>query len=105
LLLLSHALSVSPRVYYSGMASTIIPPHRYRRFLMQIDLSADDCWPWLGVRDSDGYGMVRWKEDGRLFQRGAHRVAYDLLVGPIPDGLELDHLCRNRLCVDPEHLE
>lgn len=56
------------------------------------------CWPWLGyLQPSAGYGM-----HGR---RLAHRVAYELAVGPIPQGLELDHLCRNRGCVNPAHLE
>lgn len=56
-----------------------------------------DCWEWAGHRNVDGYG----KSKGRL----AHRVAYELEVGPIPDGLTLDHLCRNRACVRPSHLE
>jgi len=61
----------------------------------------DDCWLWTAGLDSNGYGLFRLDER-RL---GAHVVSYGLLVGPIPDGLELDHLCRNRTCVNPEHLE
>ena len=57
------------------------------------------CWVWLAATNGDGYGAF-----GNP-QRGAHRFAYELLVGPIPMGLELDHLCRNRLCVNPVHLE
>lgn len=54
------------------------------------------CWEWTGQKDS-GYG--------RYSGRPAHRVTYEVLVGPIPDGLTLDHLCRNKGCVNPDHLE
>jgi hypothetical protein len=59
------------------------------------------CWEWNGSRHGKGYGHV--SVAGRI--RKAHRVVYELLVGPIPDGLQLDHLCRNRCCVNPDHLE
>jgi hypothetical protein len=59
------------------------------------------CWYWLGSFFRDGYG--RFKHGGR--DDVAHRVSYELAKGPIPDWLELDHLCRNRGCVNPAHLE
>lgn len=59
------------------------------------------CWQWRGYTDRAGYGTI--KVDGRM--QKAHRVMYAELVGPVPAGLELDHLCRNRSCVRPEHLE
>mgnify|MGYP003501961059 CR=1 FL=1 len=62
------------------------------------------CWVWSGLRASGNwnYGRVTGL-DGR--QTAAHRLAYELLVGPIPDGLVIDHLCRNPACVNPIHLE
>lgn len=67
-----------------------------------------DCWLWTGILNWLGYGYVaRQPEPGsRNFVRiVAHRYAYEDLVGEIPAGLELDHLCRNRACVNPDHLD
>jgi hypothetical protein len=66
-------------------------------FWAKVDKS-DGCWDWTGYKTATGYGRVQ----GTKY---AHRVAYELQVGPIPDGLEIDHLCRNRGCVNPAHLE
>lgn len=62
---------------------------------------ADGCWLWTGRLDQDGYGHFR--QDYR--RTGAHRFAYEYFVGPIPRGLVVDHLCRVRHCVRPDHLE
>jgi acyl CoA:acetate/3-ketoacid CoA transferase len=59
------------------------------------------CIEWTGWRDRDGYGRRWWKSQSRL----AHRVAYELEIGPIPAGMTIDHLCFNRACVNAEHLE
>lgn len=59
------------------------------------------CWLWMASKTANGYGQIR--ANGTM--RKAHRVAYELYKGPIPDGLHIDHLCRNRMCVNPEHLE
>ena len=59
------------------------------------------CLPWVAHSDRFGYGQ--FKVGGRVVL--AHRFAYEMVVGPIPDGLQLDHLCRVRHCVNPDHLE
>lgn len=62
------------------------------------------CWLWMGSRNALGYGQVQRGRRGEgLIQ--AHRATYELIVGPIPAGLELDHLCRQPSCVRPDHLE
>lgn len=63
----------------------------------------DDCWEWIGKLNDKGYGRIHSTTERRSVP--AHRVLYELLVGPIPKGLVLDHLCRNRACVRPSHLE
>lgn len=60
-----------------------------------------ECWIWNGSLYGNGYGGLRVEK--RMVK--AHRFAYELLVGPIPDGLTIDHLCRVRACVNPAHLE
>jgi len=62
------------------------------------------CWGWSGSH-LDGYGQHRRKVDGVRRTVAAHRAAYEMLIGEIPEGLELDHLCRNRGCVNPYHLD
>ncbi|HZL17755.1 MAG TPA: HNH endonuclease signature motif containing protein [Polyangia bacterium] len=62
-----------------------------------------DCWLWGGYIDTAGYGRFRLNNPRR--QIGAHRQAYEMVIGPVPDGLVLDHLCRRTSCVNPAHLE
>ena len=67
---------------------------------------SDGCWLWIGKTNRGGYGQAydhRGSSKGR-HQALAHRMAYELAIGPIPDGLTLDHLCRTRACVRPDHL-
>lgn len=63
------------------------------------------CWLWTGDLDRSGYGMVRFRRDSGERWLQTHRLAYELMVGPIPEGLQLDHLCRVRHCGNPQHLE
>lgn len=72
-----------------------------RAALMWAKVDVGDCWQFTGCIDEGGYGHF-WSGE-RLVR--AHRWVYEYLVGPIPAGLELDHLCRNRACVNPDHLE
>lgn len=75
-------------------------PTRDERFWAKVDRS-DDCWIWLAGLTHNGYG--RFTVDGKNVP--AHRWSYERFVGPIPDGLVIDHLCRTPACVNPEHLE
>lgn len=71
------------------------------RFATKVVLLSTGCKIWIAARDSHGYG--RFKVDGTMVQ--AHRWAYEQANGSIPEGLTLDHLCRNRACVEVTHLE
>ena len=70
-----------------------------KRFWTKVE-KTEGCWLWMGAL-AHGYGRVK---DGKKIVQ-AHRFAYELLRGPIPDGLQIDHLCRIPNCVNPEHME
>lgn len=72
-------------------------------FWARLTLSADGCWIWGGAIDEDGYGVYT-PERGQGQWR-AHRWSYEFLIGEIPAGLELDHLCFTKPCVNPYHLD
>ena len=75
------------------------------RFESRVSKSEDGCWIWMGSVDKTGYGVLPVKKNGKGRKVWAHRLAYELYVGLIPEGFEIDHLCRNRRCVNPGHLE
>lgn len=72
------------------------------RFWAKVEVH-DTCWLWTGWCVATGYG--RFGPWGKSRLVSAHRTAYEALVGSIPTGLEIDHLCRVRNCVNPDHLE
>lgn len=91
-------------------------PTEVHRFWSKVLIPVDDrgepdreaCWSWTCSRNSYDYGSFSVKDGpvpGKRRNKQAHRVAYELTIGPIPDGLTLDHLCRNRPCVNPYHME
>lgn len=69
-------------------------------------VSPDGCWEWDGATTKGGYGQIGlYGEGGRKLTLYTHRVSYETFCGPIPEGLQIDHLCRNRRCWNPAHLE
>ena len=79
------------------------PRPLHERFAAHVEWTPT-CWIWRGNVHSSGYGHIR--EHGRGYRvLRAHRVSYEIHNGPIPEGLVLDHLCRNTRCVNPDHLE
>lgn len=78
-------------------------PSIAERWWAKFERDPSGCWLWTAAVDpSTGYGKFHVRKGAIV---GAHRFGYELLVGPIPEGLTLDHLCRNRACVNPMHLE
>lgn len=72
-----------------------------QRFAQRVTLAdGDGCWGWTGLHDRLGYSRIH----GKAGTTYAHRLSYGLMVGPTPEGMELDHICRNRGCVNPAHL-
>jgi hypothetical protein len=84
-----------------GTTDLPAPPSLAERLAAAVIVDDDGCWLWQPAPGGNGYG--RLSVHGRLAY--VHRVSYELHVGPIPDGLTIDHLCRVRTCVNPAHLE
>ena len=87
------------RLHYRRPTIGHVPDSPEVRFWRFVDRG--ECWLWTGPLNPNGY--AQFSVEGRRVY--AHRFAYELLIGPIPDGLQLDHLCRVRHCVNPKHLE
>lgn len=93
------------RTHYRALRKTEELPLRWpkdpiTRFWFRVSKQSD-CWIWLGARNASGYGVIHWDDRDQM----AHRIAYELEVGPISPDRQIDHLCRNRACVNPDHLE
>ena len=76
-------------------------PNTVERFWSKVSPSGF-CWYWEGFLTDEGYGHFPLMSASSVL---VHRTAYELLIGPIPKGMQLDHLCRTRNCVNPDHLE
>ena len=85
---------------FHGNKYTKHPVEATKRFWAKVNTEGQ-CWVWLGARNQNGYG--RFWHDVKMVT--AHRFAYEEAHGPVVSGLVLDHLCRNRSCVRPGHLE
>lgn len=87
------------------MIEALVTPAVTERFWPKV-IEQGDCWVWTAAkigRKGDGYGHFAQGGPSKMIL--AHRWAYESMVGPIPEGLELDHLCRNKSCVRPDHLD
>lgn len=98
--------TVASRGWVKGQPHEYVKGHRKSRPWIPEYKEADcgyvtRCWVWQRFTNKDGYGRVRVGQVGI----GAHRIIYERHRGPIPEGLQLDHLCRNPSCVNPEHLQ
>ena len=72
-----------------------------QRFFTHIDMDFGECYLWISNKDKDGYGIFSYNGSNVL----AHRYSYEAFVSYIPEGLVIDHVCRNTSCVNPSHLE
>lgn len=90
-----------PRRFVRGHNSRVA--HPVRRPGPDYVVTGSGCWEWQGAPGGGGTGYGIWCENGQ--RTVAHRVVWEACYGPVPEGLELDHVCRNTLCVNPAHLE
>ena len=68
-------------------------------------IDKNDCWLFAGYKNEQGYGTISTYINHKPGYQYAHRASYETFVGAIPDGLVIDHLCKNRCCINPDHLE
>lgn len=90
-----------PRRFRVGHRARLQPDAEARFWANTEKAGPEECWVWRGTLSSDGYASMSLNRK----KTRAHRFAYELLVGVIPEGLTLDHLCLNKVCVNPAHLE
>jgi hypothetical protein len=90
-----------PRPYVRGHNRNVGGAALAERFWEKVSKTST-CWYWTGSLDSTGYGRIQLTSRRRVM---VHRLAYELLVGPVPSDLTIDHLCMERSCVNPAHME
>jgi hypothetical protein len=96
--------SHTPRVWKYLWAASL--PGTRARVINGIDFTAEGgCWNWTGAINDDGYSMLKVTESGVSRLVYVHRLALHLAGRPVPEGLTVDHRCRNRRCVNPLHLD
>lgn len=80
---------------------------KLERFMAKVSIETDGCWRWSGAKNSNGYGIFHWgkKDATRDIPMVAHRAAWKLIRGEIPDHLMVRHLCNNAICCNPDHLQ
>ena len=78
-------------------------PSAWDRFVDRVVVAVNGCWMWTGSGTGRGYVYGQFWHDGK--NDAAHRYSYETMIGPIPAGLQIDHLCRVEKCVNPAHLE
>jgi len=91
----------------SHFANRPIPPKTARKFALAYLLDEETgCWntTYSVAKRGNGYAQASWQDDGRAYGTGAHRAAWTYWNGPIPDGMTIDHMCKNRACVNPDRL-
>lgn len=77
----------------------------YNMYMIETNKLQDKCWLWARAIDATGYGVLGLSIDGKRKKYLAHRVVYEALKGAIEKGYDVDHLCRARSCINPDHLE
>ena len=90
------------------MRASLLPLERLEseRFWPRVEKDpATGCWNWTGSLTAGGYANMAYPKNNRWGNLYVHRWSYEHFVGPIPGGMQIDHLCRNRRCVNPDHLE
>ncbi len=81
------------------------PASERLRFLSKFNKLGNGCWIWNGSFNNQEYSCFHIKRNGTWVKILAHRYSYELIRGPVPPGMELDHLCRDTRCINPDHLE